>query len=104
MKSPIAIDAALAAMSIIVSSVKGADDINQKTNFSIRDIKDVSLHTKTVRYTLENPSKAESPVLSARKYVGNKHTPASFALNFFNTKSYSCANSLSCERDYLCAV
>lgn len=97
------IAAALASIPVVASCVGGVGDIiNEKTGFPVRDIEDISLYAKAIRYALENPSEAERLALAARKYVQSEHTQTMFELAVFNTEGYFSCDSLTCAEDYPC--
>lgn len=83
------LEAVSAGIPVVASCVGGVSDVvNEKTGFLIRDIEDVSLYVKAIRYALENPSEAERLALAARKYVETEHTPAIFESELFSSEGY----------------
>ena len=87
------LEAISAGIPVVASCVGGVSDaINEKTGFLIRDIEDVSLYVKAIRYALENPSEAERLALAARKYVETEHTLAVFESGLFSSEGYFGSN------------
>lgn len=99
------IAAALASIPVVASCVGGVGDIiNEKTGFPVRDIEDISLYAKAIRYALENPSEAERLALAAKQYVESEHTQAAFELALLNTEGYFSSNVLSCKEESPCVA
>lgn len=101
----ILIAAAFASIPIVASCVGGVGDIiNEKTGFPIRDIEDVSLYVKAIRYMLDNPSEAENLACAARNYVKNEHLQSTFESTILNTKDYFSCDPLLYKEDSPCGV